>query len=191
MGTILCYQGRAVAGLQRVIGGKPMVQRRQCAGAPISRFAVLGVFIVGFSGCSGTTEGGDHNGDGGVTNETTKGSGGATTKGSGGATTKGSGGATSNFGGGTSVGGTFTGSSTTTSVGGASGGTTGTTVDGICGSGCDVEGSTSLCAAPKVSLICRYAPSNQRTILVANGCTDIPTGAVRYCCPSAIQTQCQ
>jgi hypothetical protein len=89
------------------------------------------------------------------------------------------------------VGGTFTVSATASSVGGTTGGTIGSTIDGICGSGCEVDTNYVHCEKPLITLVCPKALSAQRTILVANGCTDIPTGMVRYCCPAVIQTQCQ
>jgi len=80
----------------------------------------------------------------------------------------------------------------------ASGGTIGTgtsSAGGLCNSGCVVQGTSttsSYCPTPNATLLCSGPfPTDLSAIMTANGCTNIPTGAVRYCCPVAILTQCQ
>ena len=83
----------------------------------------------------------------------------------------------------------------TGAVGGSvgSGGTNNGGAGGVCNSGCLFEGTDSTwCATPNADLVCWGPfPPDLPTIMTANGCTSIPTGAVRYCCPSKILTQCQ
>ncbi len=78
---------------------------------------------------------------------------------------------------------------------GAGGSTSASTAGagGVCNSGCTVEGTDSTwCATPNTDLVCWGPfPSNLASIMQANGCTTIPTDAVRFCCPSQILTQCQ
>jgi len=83
--------------------------------------------------------------------------------------------------------------------GSSSGGSTGagtntsTRQTNVCSSGCDVESpGGSFCGTSKITLVC-LGPyqANQSSIMTANSCTDAATGAVRYCCPAAIMTQCK
>jgi hypothetical protein len=107
-------------------------------------------------------------------------------------------GGSASTGGSTGTGGTV-GSGGTGATGGTigSGGGTGTAVaaGGVCNSGCTQEGTgteSPWCATPNATLVCQGPyPSDLATIMSANGCANVPTGAVRYCCPIAILTQCQ
>jgi hypothetical protein len=64
---------------------------------------------------------------------------------------------------------------------------------GVCGSNCQVESTTGpFCGTFPLSLVCHGPfPVDLHSIMSANGCVDAGTGAVRYCCPSQILTQCQ
>ncbi len=97
-------------------------------------------------------------------------------------------GGTSSVGGASAVGGAPNGTGGVTAVGGGGSGGAG----GVCGSGCTQESPTyPTCSAATISLVC-WGPfiPDLATIMSANGCTDAATGAVRYCCPPDILTQC-
>ena len=131
-------------------------------------------------GASGTSTGGrtGTGGTGGIV-----GSGGTVATGG----TIGSAGGTVGSGGTQATGGTLaSGGSTSTGAAGAG---------GVCNSGCVQEGTSTdstWCATPNATLVCWGPfPSNLSDIMTANGCVNEATGAVRYCCPTAILTQCQ
>ncbi len=75
---------------------------------------------------------------------------------------------------------------------GGAGGVTGG-VGGVCGSGCTSSSTPSpFCAAPTVLLLCQPPISAERVgILTANGCSIAEMeGALGFCCPPEILTQC-
>lgn len=84
----------------------------------------------------------------------------------------------------------------TSSAGGGTGGAGGTGNAGSAGAeaclpGCALENTQSP-ACPtqsKYSWVC--GATNVHSEMLAAGCSDAMTGAIRYCCPAAFQTQCQ
>lgn len=65
--------------------------------------------------------------------------------------------------------------------------------NGVCNSGCNVETTDPAdCGTGQVGLIC-LGPEvdNLLSIMATNDCTNTPTNAIRYCCPSQILEQCQ
>ncbi len=61
-----------------------------------------------------------------------------------------------------------------------------------CLPGCNLESKSSqFCPSERShAWVCGASP-NVSTQMLAAGCTDAATGAIRYCCPSTFQTQCQ
>jgi hypothetical protein len=58
-----------------------------------------------------------------------------------------------------------------------------------CDVGCRPNPSSAYCTTPQVQWDCMGGVDYQK--MLAGGCTDIPTGLVRYCCPAAFLPQCR
>jgi hypothetical protein len=84
------------------------------------------------------------------------------------------------------TGGTGGGTGGAANLGGSGGG------GGLCGSNCTLESTSSpFCATAEVSVVCHGPfPADLGSIMSSHACTDAGTGAVRYCCPAAIVSEC-